>query len=51
MVLPEGLSASIEEKLKAEQESQRMEFVLKKESQEADRKESKQKELPIFRTL
>ncbi len=36
--LPPGLTNSIEEKLKAEQESQRMEFVLKKEKQEADRK-------------
>ncbi len=36
--LPSGLSASIEQKLSAEQESQRMEFVLTKERQEADRK-------------
>ena len=36
--LPAGLTASIEEKLKAEQESQRMEFVLTRERQEADRK-------------
>ena len=36
--LPEGLTASIEDKLKAEQESQRMEFILKKETQEAERK-------------
>lgn len=36
--LPQGLAASIEEKLRMEQESQRMEFVLKKESQEAERK-------------
>jgi len=36
--LPAGLSASIEEKLRAEQESQRMQFVLMKERQEADRK-------------
>jgi len=38
IVLPAGLTASIEEKLKAEQESQRMQFVLLKEKQEADRK-------------
>ncbi|MBZ0199278.1 MAG: prohibitin family protein [Ignavibacteriaceae bacterium] len=38
IVLPPGLTASIEEKLKAEQESQRMEFVLTREKQEADRK-------------
>ncbi len=36
--LPAGLSASIESKLQAEQESQRMEFILLKEKQEADRK-------------
>jgi prohibitin 1 len=36
--LPPGLSQSIETKLQAEQESQRMEFVLTREKQEADRK-------------
>lgn len=36
--LPSGLTQSIESKLQAEQESQRMEFVLMKEKQEADRK-------------
>ncbi|HUM01054.1 MAG TPA: SPFH domain-containing protein [Thermoanaerobaculia bacterium] len=36
--LPSGLTASIEEKLRAEQESQRMQFVLLKEKQEAERK-------------
>jgi regulator of protease activity HflC (stomatin/prohibitin superfamily) len=35
--LPEGLTQSIEEKLQAEQESQRMEFVLSREKMEADR--------------
>jgi regulator of protease activity HflC (stomatin/prohibitin superfamily) len=38
VMLPSDLSAAIEEKLKAEQESQRMEFILTRESQEADRK-------------
>lgn len=38
ITLPAGLSKSIEEKLQAEQESQRMEFVLNKEKQEADRR-------------
>lgn len=38
VVLPSDLSAAIEEKLKAEQQSQRMEFVLNKETKEADRK-------------
>ncbi|HLP14847.1 MAG TPA: prohibitin family protein, partial [Bacteroidota bacterium] len=36
--LPPGLTQSIESKLQAEQESQRMEFILLKEKQEADRK-------------
>ena len=36
--LPAGLTASIEEKLRADQESQRMQFILTKEKQEADRK-------------
>lgn len=36
--LPQGLTAAIEEKLRAEQESQRMQFILTKEKQEADRK-------------
>jgi len=36
--LPAGLTQSIEEKLQAEQESQRMQFILTKEKQEADRK-------------
>lgn len=36
--LPQGLTNAIEEKLKAEQESQRMQFILLKEKQEADRK-------------
>jgi prohibitin 1 len=36
--LPADLTAAIEEKLRAEQESQRMQFVLTKERQEADRK-------------
>ncbi len=36
--LPAGLYASIEDKLQAEQESQRMEFVLQKERQEAERR-------------
>ncbi len=36
--LPEGLSKAIESKLEAEQQAQRMEFVLQKERQEAQRK-------------
>ncbi len=38
LTLPDRLAAAIEEKLSAEQESQRMEFVLTKEKQEAERK-------------
>ncbi|NUN68699.1 MAG: prohibitin family protein [Bacteroidetes bacterium] len=38
VTLPAGLSNSIEQKLQSEQESQRMQFVLTKEKQEADRK-------------
>lgn len=36
--LPEGLYRAIEEKLQAEQDAQRMEFVLQKEKQEASRR-------------
>lgn len=36
--LPESLSRAIEEKTKAEQEAERMQFVLQKERQEAERK-------------
>jgi regulator of protease activity HflC (stomatin/prohibitin superfamily) len=36
--LPSGLAKAIEEKLEAEQEAQRMEFVLNKEKREAERK-------------
>ncbi len=38
IALPPGLTRAIEEKLEAEQESQRMEFVLTKEKQEAQRR-------------
>jgi prohibitin 1 len=38
LTLPQGLQASIEQKLQAEQESQRMQFVLTREKQEAERK-------------
>jgi prohibitin 1 len=38
IVLPAQLSQAIEAKVKAEQESQRMQFVLAKEKQEAERK-------------
>ncbi|MBN8837448.1 MAG: prohibitin family protein [Sphingobacteriia bacterium] len=38
ITLPTSVKASIEEKIKAEQEAQKMEFVLQKEKQEAERK-------------
>lgn len=38
IVLPPGLSKSIEEKLQAEQEAQRMEFIKDREKREAERK-------------
>jgi regulator of protease activity HflC (stomatin/prohibitin superfamily) len=38
ITLPSNVKTSIEEKIKAEQEAQKMEFVLQKEKQEAERK-------------
>ncbi len=38
ITLPTGLSNAIEEKLNAEQEAQRMEFVLQRETKDAQRK-------------
>ncbi|MBC7746295.1 MAG: prohibitin family protein [Flavobacterium sp.] len=38
IILPEGLTKAIEEKLESEQDAQRMQFVLDKERQEATRK-------------
>jgi regulator of protease activity HflC (stomatin/prohibitin superfamily) len=38
VVLPATVSLAVEQKLKAEQESEQMKFVLTKESQEAERK-------------
>ena len=51
IILPGGLTASIEEKLKAEQESQRMQFILKKEEQEADRKRIEAKGIADFQDI
>lgn len=51
IILPPGLTASIEEKLKAEQESQRMQFVLLKESQEAERKRIEAKGIADFQDI
>jgi regulator of protease activity HflC (stomatin/prohibitin superfamily) len=38
ITLPQNVKVSIEEKIKAEQDAQKMEFVLQKEKQEAERK-------------
>jgi regulator of protease activity HflC (stomatin/prohibitin superfamily) len=49
--LPAGLTASIEEKLKAEQESQRMEFILTREKQEAERKRIEARGISDFQNI
>jgi regulator of protease activity HflC (stomatin/prohibitin superfamily) len=49
--LPSRLTQSIEEKLQAEQESQRMAFVLNKEKQEADRKRIEAEGIRDFQTI
>ncbi|QQS36250.1 MAG: prohibitin family protein [Ignavibacteriales bacterium] len=51
IILPPGLTASIEEKLKAEQESQRMQFVLQRETQEAERKRIEAKGIADFQEI
>lgn len=49
--LPTRLTQSIEEKLQAEQESQRMAFILLKEEQEADRKRIEAKGIADFQDI
>ena len=49
--LPADLSQAIEEKLRAEQESQRMQFVLQKESQEAQRKRIEAQGISDFQNI
>lgn len=49
--LPPGLTAAIEEKLRSEQESQRMQFVLSKERQEADRKRIEAQGISDFQNI
>jgi len=49
--LPERLTKSIEEKLQAEQESQRMEFILTREKQEAERKRIEAKGIADFQNI
>ncbi len=51
IVLPARLMKSIEEKLQAEQESQRMEFILNKETQEAERKRIEAKGIKDFQSI
>ena len=51
IILPPGLTASIEEKLKAEQESQRMQFILQRETQEAERKRIEAKGIADFQDI
>jgi regulator of protease activity HflC (stomatin/prohibitin superfamily) len=49
--LPTQLTEAIEQKQRADQESQRMEFVLTKEKQEADRKRIEAKGIADFQTI
>jgi len=49
--LPDRLTKSIEEKLQAEQESQRMEFILTREKQEAERKRIEAKGIADFQDI
>ena len=49
--LPVGLTQAIEEKLRAEQESQRMQFVLLKEKQEAERKRIEAQGISDFQNI
>jgi regulator of protease activity HflC (stomatin/prohibitin superfamily) len=51
LTLPARLTESIEEKLKAEQESQRMQFVLLRETQEAERKRIEAKGISDFQDI
>lgn len=49
--LPQRLAEAIEEKLKAEQESQRMQFILEKEKLEAERKRIEAKGIADFQHI
>ncbi|HLF19467.1 MAG TPA: prohibitin family protein [Bacteroidota bacterium] len=49
--LPAGLQVAIESKLRAEQESQQMQFVLQKERQEADRKRIEAQGISDFQNI
>jgi prohibitin 1 len=51
VALPVQLTEAIEQKQRADQESQRMEFILTKEKQEADRKRIEAKGIADFQTI
>jgi prohibitin 1 len=51
VALPVQLTEAIEQKQKADQESQRMEFILTKEKQEADRKRIEARGIADFQTI
>jgi len=51
VALPTQLTEAIEQKQRADQESQRMEFILAKEKQEADRKRIEAKGIADFQTI
>jgi len=51
VALPSQLTDAIEQKQRAEQESQRMEFILTKEKQEADRKRIEARGIADFQTI
>ena len=51
ITLPLGLKNAIEDKLKSEQESQRMQFILEKEKQEAERKRIEAKGIADFQDI
>jgi len=51
VALPTQLTEAIEQKQRADQEAQRMEFILLKERQEADRKRIEAKGIADFQTI
>jgi prohibitin 1 len=51
VALPSQLTEAIEQKQRADQESQRMEFILTKEKQEADRKRIEAKGIADFQKI
>lgn len=51
ITLPESVKKTIESKINAEQEAQKMEFVLQKERQEAERKRVEAKGIADYQTI